>query len=242
MITNMILSLLIIFIAGTVQGLTSFGFSLISLPLLCMIIPLKTVVPILIIYSLIINSIIFYKIRYYVNLNRIKYLIIAGVVSTPIGTYVLLVIKGDVLSIVVGSIIIFTSLILWKGYKVNIKNEKLSFIIVGLFSGILNGSVSLSGPPIILFLTNQNAEKQIFRANLTSYFLILNIITVPTYLFAGLITKEVLRYSAFLFPGLIIGVLSGLAISNKINDNIFKKIILILVCIMGVLSVVSNLS
>jgi hypothetical protein len=108
-------------------------------------------------------------------------------------------------------------------------------------SGLLNGSVSLSGPPVILFLTNQGTEKQVFRANLTSYFFILNIITIPTYIYGGLITSEVLKYTLILFPALILGVILGIKGAERVDENLFKKLTLVLVVIMGILSIISGI-
>ncbi|MTI66221.1 MAG: sulfite exporter TauE/SafE family protein [Firmicutes bacterium] len=235
--------IVIILISGLIQGMTSFGFSLLALPLLGLILPIKIVVPILVIYSLVINAIIIYKIREDVHLGRIKYLIIAGIISTPLGTYLLLILNENTLKVVIGIIISISAISMLKGYKINIesKRENISYIPVGLISGILNGSVSLSGPPVILFLANQGVKKQIFRANLTSYFLILNIITIPTYFFGGLITKDVINHTIILFPALIIGVLLGIKLGNKVDEKIFKKLTLILVISMGILSIISGI-
>lgn len=241
MLTNIMIGFIIIFLAGMVQGLTSFGFSLISVPLLSMFIPLKIVVPMLILYSLIINIIIFYKVREHVELKRILILIICGILATPMGTYLLLIADEKILKIAIGIIVTITAILFSLGYKFTIKKEKLSLGLVGLLSGLLNGSVSLSGPPIILFLTNQGVKKHIFRANLTSFFLILNIITIPTYLVGGLITKDVLNYTMTLFPALILGVLTGIKAADLIEEKVFKKITLLLIVFMGFLSIFSGI-
>lgn len=238
---SIIAGFLVILLAGMIQGLTSFGFSLISVPLLSIFMPLKIVVPVLIVFSLVLNSVILYKLRKHVNLKRIMYLIPAGILTTPLGTYLLLIINERSLKLGVGLIVTITAIMFWLGYKIKIKNEKLSLVSVGLMSGLLNGSVSLSGPPVILFLTNQGTEKQVFRANLTSYFFILNIITIPTYIYGGLITSEVLRYTLILFPALILGVILGIKGAERVDENLFKKLTLVLVVIMGILSIISGI-
>ncbi|EOC99586.1 sulfite exporter TauE/SafE family protein [Caldisalinibacter kiritimatiensis] len=181
--TATIVAFIVILLAGMVQGLTSFGFSLLSVPILSIFLPLKIIVPVLIVLSFALNSVIFYKVKEYVKLRKIVYLVVFGILATPLGTYLLLFIDEKLLQIGVGVIVTFTAVMFWLGYKVTIKNEKISLSLVGIMSGLLNGSVSLSGPPVIVFLTNQGVKKQVFRANLTSFFLILNIITIPTYFF-----------------------------------------------------------
>lgn len=241
LITQIIIGLIVIFFAGMIQGITSFGFSLLAVPLLGLFLPLQIVVPMLIIYSLFLNSIILYNVRKHVDIKKIAILVIAGVIGTPFGTYLLKAQDENILKIAVGIIVTFSAVAFLRGFKVHVKNEKLSYIPVGLMSGLLNGSVSLSGPPVILFLTNQGVEKQTFRANLTSYFWVLNLITVPTYLISGLITKDVMNYTMYLFPALIIGVIVGIKVGNKVDESIFRRMTLGLIVFMGILSIISGI-
>jgi len=238
-LVNIIFGVLIIFFAAMTQGITSFGFSLIGLPLLGIFLPLKIIVPILVIYSLVLNTIILYHIKEFIDFKRISILVIAGIIGTPFGVYLLKFSNESTLKLLIGIIITIAAIVNFSGYKIKVKNEKLSYIPVGLVSGLLNGSVSLGGPPIVLFLTNQDVEKQIFRANLTLYFWILNIITIPTHFLGGLITSEVIRYTAYLSPGLVVGTLLGIRLGNKLDENLFKKITLSLIMCMGVLSIIS---
>lgn len=240
-IVQIILGILIILTASMIQGITSFGFSLVSLPLLGIFLPLKIIVPMLIIYSLVLNTIILYHIRHYINLKPITILVIAGIIGTPFGTYLLRISNENTLKILVGVILTFSAITNYFGYKIKVKNEKLTYIPVGLVSGLLNGSVSLGGPPLVLFLTNQGVEKQVFRANLTTYFLILNIITIPTYFINGLITKDVIQYTVYLLPALVGGALLGVALGNKVNENWFKKLTLALITVMGIVSIISGI-
>jgi len=236
-----IIGFVVILCAGIIQGATSFGFSLLALPILAAFIPLKVIVPMLVIYSLIMNSIIFYKIREYVELKRISMLIIAAVIATPIGANMLISLNESILQVIVGGIVTISALSFYFGYKLKIDNERIAYIPVGFLSGLLNGSVSLSGPPVILFLTNQGVEKQVFRATLTAYFWILNIMTIVTFLYKKLINTEVLKFTGYLLPALIIGVLIGIKLGNRVKEETFKKLTTILMVLMGLLSVVSGI-
>lgn len=238
---QVIIGIIIIFAAGVIQGITSFGFSLLAVPLLSIFLPFKIVVPMLIIYSLFLNSIILYNVRKHVNLKKIYILVIAGIVGTFFGTYALESLDENILKVIVGAIVTISSIAFIKGYRMPVKNERLSYLPVGLLSGLLNGSASLSGPPIILFLKNQGVEKQIFRASLTSYFWALSISTIPIQLARGLIDKDVMTYTMYLLPGLVIGVLVGVKLGNKVDEAFFKKITLGLILFMGILSIISGL-
>jgi len=233
--------IMVIFMAAMTQGATSFGFSLIAIPLLGLMFPLQVAVPILMIYSLILNSVILYNIREHVQLKKIIVLVIFGMVGTPFGVYLLKVLEENTLKLLVGIIIVLVAGVNFSGYHFKVKNERAAFIPVGIASGLLNGSVSLGGPPIVLFLNNQKVKKQIFRGNLTLYFWIINLFSIPTYFFSGLITTEVLSYSVYLFPGLILGTLIGINIGNRVEEQLFKRISMSLIMGMGVLSILSGI-
>ena len=238
----MIIVFSVIFIAGCVQGMTSFGFSLLSLPILSMIIDIKVTVPMLVIFSLIMNSIILYKIRKHMKLKDIYLLIVVAALATPLGAKLLINVDKEVLQVFVGILVTLSAILLHYGYKINIKNEKLVHIPLGFMSGLLNGSVSLSGPPVILFLTNQGVDKQVFRATLTAFFWILNVITIVTFYFNNLITGEVVQMTSITVPALVAGVLLGVYFGNKVKDQIFKKITTIMIISMGMLSIITAIA
>jgi uncharacterized membrane protein YfcA len=123
---------------------------------------------------------------------------------------------------------------------VQIKNEKVAFAPVGLVSGLLQGSTSLSGPPVILFLVNQRVAKQVFRANLVAYFTVMSLATVPAYAVGGLVTAEVLRYILWFLLPMIIGVAVGIRLAHRVQERFFRNIALVIVTIAGLLSILSG--
>jgi len=186
------------------------------------------------------NSIILFKLRAYVDLRRILILILSSVLATPIGAYLLISIDENILKLIVGVIVVISAIIFKLGFNIQVKNEKLAFIPVGIMSGLLNGSVSLSGPPVILFLTNQKTEKQVFRATLTSFFWILNIATVFVFFHNGLINHEVLNLSVRLIPALLIGLVFGIKLGDRIQQKTFQNATILLLFFMGSLSIIGS--
>ncbi len=235
------IGLFIFLISATLQGLTGFGFSILAVPLITLFISPKTAVPILLIYSMIINIVVLYSARKAVNLKKIWILLAAGIITMPLGAHLLVIMDEGLLKIFIGSIILIFGTLLLIGFRKQFRNEKLTMLPVGMLSGLLGGSISISGPPIILFLSNQDVDKHAFRGNLAAYFFILNIFTIPVYYWNGLLTNEVWNYSLAFLPGLLVGVFAGNFLSHKIKDDHFKKLTLILLIIMGLLSIVSGL-
>lgn len=234
-----IIGLLIIFLASFVQGVTGFGFALIAVPLLSKMIPLQSVVPIIVLFSFFSNIMILLQAKQHIDFKKIKLLLVSSLIAAPLGTYLLIVVNSNLLKMLIGIFIIVFALILIKGYKFPIKNERIGIIPVGFASGLLNGSISFSGPPVVLFLSNQGVEKNVFRANLTAYAFILNIVTIGFYLLGGLINKEVINYTCWFIFAMILGVLLGNKVVNKINESQFRKITLLLIIFSGAWTIFS---
>ena len=236
-----IAGIVIFLVAAILQGLTGFGFSILAVPLITLFISPKTAVPILLIYSIIINIVVLYSARKAVKLKKIWILLAAGIISMPFGAHLLVILNENLLKIFIGSMILIFGILLLTGFRKQFTNEKIAMLPAGFLSGLLGGSISISGPPIILFLSNQSVDKHTFRGNLAAYFFILNLFTIPVYYLNGLLTNEVWNYSLTFLPGLLIGVFVGNLLSHKIKDDHFKKLTLILLIIMGLLSIVSGM-
>jgi uncharacterized protein len=226
--------MLIICFAGFAQGLTGFGFSLIAFPLLTIFLQVKQITPILIVLSIITNIMVILSSKNHYKLRDLWLLIIFGVLATPIGAYILKIVQPNILKAIVGVIISLTAFFLLMNYKLKIKHLKFSQAITGIFSGILNGSLSLSGPPIILYMSNQGAKKDELRGSFSLFALITNIFAVSTMYFANLINLKIYSYLYLFSPALVIGVYCGIRVSKKVNEQVFQKITLYLLIIMGV--------
>ena len=123
-----------------------------------------------------------------------------------------------------------------RGYKIEIKNKNLALIITGTLSGVLNGSVSLSGPPIVILLSNDQKNRDDFRISLTSLFILFNLFTVLMYLNKGLLSVSIMTSYLPIVPFLFAGTFIGVKIGNKIDEGKFKQIVLYLLVIMGIIN------
>ena len=221
-------------LAGFFQGLTSFGFALIAMPVLARIIPIQEAVPNIVALSLVINVLILKDGFRFVELRKIWPLILASFVAAPLGTYSLLLVNADILKLLTGILIVLFAAVLFTGLRFPIRRERFAFAVTGVLSGFLNGSISLSGPPVALFLSNQGVDRHVFRANITAYALLLNVATLISFAATGLMSKNVITLSARLLPGMLIGLLVGIKLIRNLDEALFRKIALCLISVSGI--------
>ncbi len=160
-------------------------------------------------------------------------------ISTPLGTYLLLVLDGGVLKLAVGLVTILFAIALLAGFDKPLRREGVSAALVGVASGLLSGSTAMGGPPVVLFYTNQGVEKRAFRANLNAYFTVLALSTLPWQLAGGLITKTVVLYAVSFLPALMLGTGLGIALIPRAKSTVFRTIVLMIVILSGSLSILS---
>lgn len=236
-----LLGFLTVFVAGMVKGLTGFGFSLMVVPILVILIGPRTAIPVIVILNALTNVVLFAGCRKAASAKRVLPLVIAGVATVPIGMYLLLVLDTVTLKIMVGCVIVVFAVAFLLGFRKAIGRERVGLVLAGLLSGTLNGAISTGGPPVILFLTNQGVAKQEFRASLITYFLFLNVATVPIYFAGGLVSGAVITYAAALIPALLLGALVGSKILHVIPEKAFRTAALTVVVVAGIMSVLSGL-
>jgi uncharacterized protein len=229
----------VFFTSALLQGLSGFGFSILAIPLISFILIPKTSVPILLIYSIIINITVLASTRKALDLKKIWLLLLGAVIAIPFGTKLLIILPENIIRGFIGILILIFGTVLLSGLRIKFKRSKLIMLPIGFLSGILGASISISGPPIIIYFTSLETEKQEFRGNLAIYFFLLNLFTIPVYFMNGLFTGEVLRNTLIYLPALVAGVLTGNLISSKIKDSHFRLITLYLLLVMGITSIIS---
>jgi hypothetical protein len=177
----------------------------------------------------------------YVEIKRIIPLLIGGVIGVPLGVFWLVIIKPDMLKVLMGIVITAFALLFASGFRKEIKNEKPAFALIGLVSGILSGSTSLGGVPVILFFINQDCDKSAFRANITLLYTILGLASFLGYIKGDLITGEIIKYSLILLAPLALGILAGMKLVQRVNETLFRRIALVILIVSGLTSIWTGL-
>lgn len=231
----------IVVAAGFLQGLTGFGFGLIALPLLGLFIPIKTVIPLVIMLAMFISLTLSVQLRNSIRMKTISVLFLATLPGIPVGVYALTHVSSDILSLVLGLLMVsFTT------YQLVAKPEprKLGYpstLTAGFACGVLTGSISAGGPPVIIYSALQPWSKDEAKATLAFYFLISGCTVLATHAYTGFITDEVLSYFTVSFPALVIGIFSGTFAYKHISDHGYRKLAIGLVFLLGCMMVYKHI-
>jgi len=199
------------------------------------------VVPIVLLLSNLTHAIVMLETREWLDVKRVWPLIVAGVIATPLGTYILLAVDAESLKVLMGVVVILAALAMLTGFTRPIRGEKWAFIPVGLASGLLQGATAMGGPPVVLFFSNQGIDKQVCRANFTLLFTAMSLVAIPSQLVGGLIGRDVLVYTLAFSPVLLLGTLAGIRLARTVSETTFRKVTLVVVMVTGLSAVASGL-
>ena len=221
------------FLGGMIQGCMGFGLALVAVPPLLMVLPATTVVPTLVMLSLINTSAMSWQLRADVQRNLTLPLVVGAALGLPLGIYLLKTFEGPAFKAGVGIFILVLAAVLLSGWSRPLRNPHWALYPVGFVGGFLGGSISISGPPVILFLTSQDTPKNIFRANLAAYFSLSGALATLGFAVAGVLTRDVLIYSAAIVPVALMGTYTGVKLSTRVSQEAFRRLTLHCAIVMG---------
>lgn len=232
-----ILVILVFTIATILKGWSGFGTNLVAIPALAIYLGYEYIEAVVIVLTL--NF--FFNIAMLIeskkfnikSLERIKVLIIFGVLFHFVGLVLLKGLDTDILKIVAGSLIILTVINKAFSFKFTITNKEKYYIPVGILSGLFNGMAGLGGLPVLLLLSNSDIEKEEFKSTLVSYFFIMSIISIVSYVVGDFYTSYILLNIAIVVVFGVLGSMGGVYLSRRVSDKGFQKGMLLILFFMG---------
>lgn len=230
----------VLVLAGAVQGLAGFGSALIMVPLLVLFMEPREVVPLALVHGTFLNTVLFLTRVRDARMGKVVPLFVTATIGLPLGTILLITVGSDALKMAIGAVILLSSalmLLLRSGSK---STGLFGTALVGLTSGILNGAISMSGPPVILAFQREGMAKEEFRANLSGFFLALNLVTLLMFAFTGVLTTGVWGLSLLLLAPTALGLALGMAAARRFKEGHFRTMVLMVAGVSGLLSLVSG--
>ena len=219
--------LAIIFIATLVRSTFGFGESLIAVPLLVLLIPIKVAVPLSVLISILIAAFVVVQDRKQIHFNSAKWLIVFAAIGIPIGLLLLIYGNENLTKLILGILIILYSihsLLSKSNFKLESDN-KFWLLICGFLSGVLGGAYGLNGPPLVVYGNMRNWTAKHFRATLQAYFLPASIIGMFGYWYKGLWVSTVSHYFLISIPVIIPAILLGRYFNHQLKEATFLRYI-----------------
>lgn len=221
-----------IFCGFFVQTVVGFAGSLISLPILLIGLKLPDAIAYISIFYLF--SSIFLVTKEWKNIDKkvIGKLGLASAIGVIIGIVVLTYSQPVVLKKALGVFIL-----LYVAYVLLGKSDlKLGYkrnMMFGALGGFFAGVFSTGGPLYVIAVKNSVQEVRIFRATMIGILALVTVVRIPSLVIGGVLNTGHLKMSLIIFPVFILAQFLGNYMFLKINEELFKKVLLGLLCLSG---------
>ena len=106
-------------------------------------------------------------------------------------------------------------------------------IVTGLFAGVCGGLSGVWGPPVMFFLISLGAEKTLQIRSLGLAFLVGSAILVPAHLESGILNDLTLPFSLAMCVPVAVAMAIGLRYQDRMDQALFRKVALGVLCIAG---------
>ena len=231
---QIILSIVIIFVAYTVKGLSGFGSGLIAIPLLAFMFPLAFIVPVLGLLSYsgtVMQSI---QLRQQVSWRDLLPLLPFSLLGIFIAIWLLVNLDANLLVMWLAIFILFYSI-----YSLlpipDYSGGRRWAIAAGSFGGLVGALFGTGGPFYVVYLKLRQLDKSRFRATIAMIFLVDGGVRIIGYAISGLYTLQVLWLVLILLPVLFLGMYVGHHLHIRIDQKRFNQIISVMLMLSGLM-------
>ena len=232
----------IIFVAAFVRSALGFGDAVIAMPLLAMVVGLKTATPLVAFMGPTISLLILARSWRGGDMKSAARLIAASCLGIPLGVYGLARLPEGPLKIALGALILLYGVFGLARPGARIKNEKAWLPwLVGWTAGVLGGAYNTNGPPVVAYGMLRGWPPESFRATLQGYFLPTGLMILAGHGIAGMWTGEVVKTYLYSLPAIGLGVVLGGLVNRRLTHDLFAKLVYGFLVLMGAVLLVRAL-
>ena len=229
-------------LGALVQSATGFGFALVLSPALFAVLDPYEAITTMLLLGPPLNALVLQdSARGDVRLRMLVPVLVAALPGLALGVLALELLSKPVLQVAVGAAVVAAAV--WQvHHRARRDGGRLGAFAAGLVSGALTTSISVSGPPIVLWLEARGVTPGVFRATLAASFLALNVVGGAIVVAAGGIGAVRLDVVLPLLGLCVIGHFLGNRAHRRLAGPRFRLVALVLVACTGVASLVAGLT
>jgi uncharacterized protein len=233
---------IICFCGAFVQALIGFGYAVFVTPLVAIILGPKIAIAFSIVTSTFASYLLFFQRGAYHELRNVSLLAFTAVIGTPIGIFFLLYLNEDMIRFLI-SVAIFISAFVALRKKNNEQRDEniLLKTVVGLLSGIMRGTVSMGGPPVVIYQNWVGGTPDIIRNRMYAFFVWISPVGIIFLLPSGLINIDLIKLLPFSVVSIFMGIFIGAKNRVRISPNIFHFLSMSLLFFISVIGIINSI-
>ncbi len=225
----------VVFVASLLQGVFGFAFMLVALPFFSYFMSIKIAVPLLSLLFVLSSLIMTLRLRGEFAYRSVLPLLVGALFGIPVGIYFIIAFSEGLIKTTLGVLLIAYSLYSLFVKKVPFRFPERTGYLFGFFAGALGGAFNIMGPPVVFYVSTQKWSKENIVGSLQFFFLLTGLLVVVFHIVVGNVTKEMTKTFLELLPAALTGLFAGLHIFRRMNEDVYRKGLFVLLIIMGIL-------
>ncbi|MEL6468432.1 MAG: sulfite exporter TauE/SafE family protein [Cyanobacteria bacterium J06623_4] len=228
----------IIGLSAAVQSVAGFGFALVAIALLPFFLDLSLAIPLVLMMSLLSNISLLIYYRDSFQWRAIAPLVFSALVGIPLGLVGLHYVPEAIARKVLGSFVV-----LYVTYDIlrlvtplfalsALESPRWAYLF-GTVSGFLTGAFTTGGPPLVMYANAKEWSPAEFKGNLPGVYVVALTFALTGHYVEGHLTAELWQLALWCIPMFAVGLSAGIFLSKWIDAGSFKRIVLSLLCVIG---------
>jgi hypothetical protein len=211
-------------LAGLAQSVSGFGFAMVAVPLLAMIVSPQDAVVAATALDLAITAGTAAAERHRIAWGPALRLSAAAIPGVPIGLLILHATPAAALTAVIAVVVTGCTLVVWRGWR--LKPTPARIYGAGAVAGLLLTATGTNGPPLVAALQALGLGHREFRATIAAVFMFTGIIAVAGFCYAGEFTGRTAAVCAAGLAGTGLGGWLGNLLFRSVDQERFRRIVL----------------
>ena len=225
------------FAAAFVIGAIGFADALILNAVWLHIMEPAAAIPLVVACGILMHATPLYKLRKSLDFSRLLPFVVCGVFGVPIGTWALGYMEPKVFRTVIGALLVAYGLwmLMRPHTSVGEAGGRVADSLVGLSGGFMGGFAGLSGLLPTLWVGIRGWPKNTQRGAYQPFVLVMHALGIATFAVSGMITERTAYDFLWCLPAVVTGSWLGVKVYPYLDDTLFKRIILGLVLLSGIM-------
>ena len=229
-------------VAGFVQGLSGFGFSLVAMSFWAWTIDPRIAAVLAVFGALTGQIVAAVSVRRGFHLDRLLPFVAGGLLGIPLGMLLLPRLDATMFRAFVGTVLaVWCPAMLFAGRIPRLTvGGRVADGVAGACGGVMGALGGATGAIPTLWCTLREFDKDTQRAVIQNFNLATLAVTMASYLATGVVTREMLPLFAIVAPAMLVPALLGARLYVGIGELNFRRIVLGLLTASGVALLVSS--
>jgi uncharacterized membrane protein YfcA len=220
------LALMMVFAAALVRGFAGFGFSIVSVPLLSLIMLPAQAIPISLLLQVLVSLIGLREAMRICDWGSIRMIVLGALLGTPFGVWLLTHLPVAAVRLAITGIVVLGAVLLARGFRMRTAPRGAGAVPFGMASGLFNGLAGISGPPVIAFYLASPIGTAVARSSMIVIFMAISTIALLPLAALGAVGWSTLVAGGLGFPVLWIGSRLGAAFFRRSPERIYRIVAL----------------